>query len=193
MRSIRSVGAALALAGIATIAGTAMPAFAATGPQIDVYPAVAAPGQAVSFSVGCISGKSVGTSATLFGTTLGLPARIPMGAATHKGVFQATVAVPWGTMPGTYSLSLDCSNRLAGTGALTVVRPWHPTPVNPAVVVPVGAPVTGDGATSTAVGGPLTAAGAALLGLSGIVGFFAIRRRRASAAKASAAEAAAAK
>jgi hypothetical protein len=54
----------------------------------------------------------------------------------------------------------------------------------PAVVVPSGAPVTGDGITSTAVGGPITAVGIGILGLSGIFGaVFVNRRRKANAAK----------
>jgi hypothetical protein len=178
MRSIRSAGAVLTLAGIATFAGSAVPAFAA-GPQIDVTPAMAAPGSSVTFSIVCISGKSVGTSATLFGTTLGLPARIPMGPATHKGVFVTTVTIPASTLPGTYSPSIDCSNGLAGTGSVSVRAAY----VKPVVVVPSGAPVTGDGVTSTATGGPLTAAGLGLLGVSGLVGVAAIRRRRANASK----------
>jgi len=180
MRSIRSAGAALTLAGIATIAGTAMPAFAA-GPQIDVTPSVAAPGSSVAFSIVCIQGKNVGTSATLFGTTLGLSEHIPMEASTHKGVFVTVVKLPAGIMPGAYSPSIDCSNGLAGTGTLWV-KSGMPKP-KPNVVVPSGAPVTGDGVTSTAVGGPLTAAGIGLLGLSGAVGALAIRRRKASAGK----------
>jgi hypothetical protein len=46
------------------------------------------------------------------------------------------------------------------------------------VVVPSGAPVTGDGVTSTAVGGPLTAAGLGVLGLAALIGTLAIRRRK---------------
>ena len=180
MRSIRSAGAAVALAGIATFAGTAMPAFAA-GPQIDVTPGVVTPGGSVAVGVVCISGKSVGTSAMLFGTTLGLPARIPMEPSTHKGVFVASVVVPMATMPGTYSMSVDCSNGISGTATVVVRRP---APIRPAVVTPVGAPVTGDGVTSTAVGGPLTAVGVGLLGLGGLAGAAAaVRRRRANASK----------
>lgn len=178
MRSIRSAGAALALAGIATFAGTAMPAFAAAGPQIDVTPGVAAPGASVAFSAVCIDGKNVGTSATLFGTTLGISEHIPMEASTHKGVFVTVVKLPAGIMPGTYSPSVDCGNGLSGTGALVVKA----AAVKP-VVVPSGAPVTGDGVTSTAMGGPLTAVGIGLLGLSGLIGAFAIRRRKANSAK----------
>jgi hypothetical protein len=102
MRSIRSAGAALTLAGIATFAGAAVPAFAA-GPQIDVNPSVATPGSSVSFAASCVNanGSDAATSATLFGTTLGLSEHIPMSPSTHKGVFQQTVTVPASTMPGT--------------------------------------------------------------------------------------------
>jgi hypothetical protein len=143
---------------------------------------MATPGSSVTFSIVCVQGSSVGTSATLFGTTLGLSARIPMGPATHKGVFVTTVTIPASTMPGTYSPSVDCSNGPAGTGSVTVVAAVKPSP-KPVVVVPSGAPVTGDGVTSTATGGPLTAAGLGLLGASGLVGVAAVRRRRAKASK----------
>jgi hypothetical protein len=183
MRPVRSASAVLTLAGVAAFAGTAMPAFAA-GPQIDVYPSVAVPGQWVSFSAVCIHGKSTGTSATLFGTTLGLPARMPMDKSTHKGVFQLSVKVPWGTKAGAYSLSVDCDNDLSGTGTLWVRSGWvKPAVIRPAVIVPNGAPVTGDGITSTAVGGPLTAVGLGVLGVSSLLGVFALRRRKAAASK----------
>jgi hypothetical protein len=172
MRSVRSAGAALTLAGIATIAGTAMPAFAAAGPQIDVYPSAVWPGQSVSVSVVCIDGKSVGTSATLYGTTLGLSEHIPMEASTHKGVFVTVVKLPSWIKPGAYSPSVDCDNGLAGTATV-----WVRAAVKPAVIIPWGAPVTGDGITSTAVGGPLTAVGLGVLGISSILGAFALRRK----------------
>ena len=166
MRSIRSAGAALTLAGIA-FAGTAVPAFAA-GPQIDVTPSIAAPGTSVTFSVVC--GASA-TSATLFGTTIGLSEHIPMGPATHKGVFVTTVRLPQSIATGNYAPSIDCSNGMAGTAALKVNS------------VPIGTPVTGDGVTATAVGGPLSVVGVGLLGLAGLAGLLAVRRRAANASK----------
>jgi hypothetical protein len=177
MRSVSTAGAALTLAGIATIAGTAMPAFAA-GPQISVSPSVAAPGTSVSFSVFC---GDKATSATLFGTTLGLSEHIPMSKETQaeSGSFTATVTIPAGTGAGSYSPSIDCSNGMSGTATLTV----RAAVVKPVVVVPIGAPVTGDGVTSTAMGGPLTAVGIGALGASSIVGAFAVRRRKANASK----------
>ena len=257
MRIIRSATVGLTLAGVATLTGTAGPAFAA-GPQIDVTPAVAMPGSSVSFSVVCISGPTstpspsptskpttsasaspsaspspsqseggggnngggnngggnngggtngggssggnamgavsqeggrqsagtdaldavftpdgtIGTSATLFGTTLGLAARIPMPPATRKGVFAVTVRLPGNIAAGSYAPSIDCSNGPSGTGTLTV---------HAGTVIPVGAPLTGDGVTSTATGGPLTAAGIGLLSLGGLCGAIAARRRRTGA------------
>jgi hypothetical protein len=183
MRSVRSAGAALTLAGIASIAGTAMPAFAA-GPVTDAYPSVAVPGQAVAFGISCVKddGKDAAKSATLFGVTLGLSEHIPMDAATHKGVFVAVVKLPAWIKAGTYWPSMDCDNGMSGTATLTVRAA---APVKPAVVVPWGAPVTGDGITSTAVGGPLTVAGLGVLGASSIFGAFALRRRAAKASRAS--------
>jgi hypothetical protein len=183
MRSVRSAGAALTLAGIATIAGTAMPAFAA-GPVVDVTPSMAVPGQSVAFGISCVKsdGKDAATSATLFGTTLGLSEHIPMSASTHKGVFVTVVKLPAWIKAGAYSPSIDCSNGMSTT-ATVWVKAWT---VKPAVIVPAGAPVTGDGITSTAVGGPLTAAGLGLLGVSSIIGAFALRRRSAKSSRTSA-------
>jgi hypothetical protein len=166
MRSIRSAGVAVALAGVATIAGTALPAFAA-GPQMTVTPSVAAPGALVTFTVFC---GAKATSATLFGTTLGMAEHIPMSeeSQAESGSFVTTVTLPAGTGAGSYAPSIDCSNGVSGTAALTV-RSGK---------IPVGPPVTGDGVTSTATGGPLTAAGIGLLGLSGALGAAAARRRR---------------
>ncbi|HXL91069.1 MAG TPA: hypothetical protein VN969_19160 [Streptosporangiaceae bacterium] len=179
MGSIRSAGAVLALAGFTTLAGVAAPAFAA-GPTIYVSPSVAAPGSSVFISAVCVAsdGKNPSTSATLFGTTLGIAEHIPMSASTHKGVFGTMIKLPSWIKAGSYSPSVDCSNGWSGTAMLTVAA------AKPAVVVPSGAPVTGDGITSTAVGGPITAVGIGILGLSGIFGaLFVNRRRKANAAK----------
>jgi hypothetical protein len=180
MRAVRFAGAALTLAGTATFAGTAMPAFAA-GPVIAVYPTFVAPGGSVAVAAECRGSKPAkdAKSATFFGTTLGLDSRIPMTASkTEAGVFSISVKLPAGIMPGTYSPSVDCDNGMSGTAMFTVR-----SLVKPAVVVPAGAPVTGDGITSTAVGGPLTAAGLGILGVSSIIGVFALRRRKANASK----------
>jgi hypothetical protein len=180
MRAVRFAGAALTLAGTATFAGTAIPAFAA-GPVIAVYPSVVAPGGTVAVAAECRGAKPSedAKSATFFGTTLGLPARIPMMASkTEGGVFSVSVKLPAGIMAGTYSPSVDCDNGMSGTAMITVR-----SAVKPAVVVPSGAPVTGDGITSTAVGGSLTAVGLGVLGVSSILGAFALRRRKANASK----------
>ena len=168
MRFIRSAAVTLTLAGAATMAGSAGPAFAAN-PVIDVSPSTATPGASVTFAITCGTGS---TSATLFGTTLGLPEQIPMDSATEIGEWVVTVELPADISPGDYSPSVDCDNGVSGTANLTV-NPATPTPV------PTGAPLTGDGTTSSATGGPFTPAGIALLAAGGLAAVaVAIRRRR---------------
>jgi hypothetical protein len=167
MRFVRSAATTLALAGAATLAAFTVPALAA-GPVIDVTPSTATPGTGVTFAITCGTGA---TSATLFGATLGLPEHIPMEESTHAGEFVTTVDLPASISPGGYGPSIDCSNGVSGTASLAV----NPAP-GP---VPSGAPLTGDGATSSATGGPFTAAGLGLLAVGGLgVGAAVIRNRR---------------
>jgi hypothetical protein len=171
MRFVRSAATTLALAGAATLAALGAAAFTvpalAASPVIDVTPSAATPGTGVTFAITCGTGA---TSATLFGTTLGLPEHIPMEESTHAGEFVTTVDLPASISPGGYGPSIDCSNGVSGTASLTV---------NPAGPVPSGAPLTGDGATSSATGGPFTAAGLGLLAVGGLgVGAAVIRNRR---------------
>jgi hypothetical protein len=164
MRLVKPVGAALTLAGGLALA-SAGPALA-QGPVIDVTPSIATPGTSVTFAVTCGSGAS---SATLFGTTLGLSQQIPMQASTHAGEFVTTVTLPTSIAAGAYSPSIDCSNGVSGTASLVV---------NPVPGTPTGAPVTGDGATSTATDGLLTAVGIGLVGLGVLTGAVTAARRR---------------
>jgi len=170
MRFIRSAAVTLTLAGAATMAGSAGPAFAAD-PVIDVSPSTATPGASVTFAITCGTGS---TSATLFGTTLGLPEQIPMDSATEIGEWVVTVGLPSDISPGDYSPSIDCDNGVSGTADLTV----NPAP-SPTTPVPTGAPLTGDGTTSSATRSPFTPAGIALLAAGGLAaGAVAVRRRR---------------
>ncbi|HEY1669246.1 MAG TPA: hypothetical protein VGG54_26430 [Trebonia sp.] len=170
MRFIRSAAFILTLAGAATLAVSAGPAFAAN-PVIDVTPPTATPGASVTFAITCGTGS---TSATLFGTTLGLPEQIPMDSATEIGEWVVTVDLPTDISPGDYSPSIDCDNGVSGTADLTV----NPAP-SPATPTPTGAPLTGDGTTSSATRSPFTPAGVALLAAGGLAACaVAIRRRR---------------
>lgn len=185
MRLICYVGAALTVAG--TVVLTAAPAFASSAP-IGVTPSTATPGASVTFTVSC---GSSATSATLFGTTLGLPQQIPMQPSAHAGEFATTVDLPASITPGTYHPSIDCSNGASGTATLVVSSPsathtatpspsptHTATPSAPPSATPSGAPETGDGATSTMLGGPFEAAGLGLLGLGALAGVIAFGRRR---------------
>ena len=170
MRFIRSAAFMLTLAGAATLAVCGGPAFAAN-PVIDVTPSTATPGASVTFAITCGTGS---TSATLFGTTLGLPEQIPMDSATEIGEWVVTVDLPADISPGDYSPSIDCDNGVSGTADLTV----NPAP-SPATPTPTGAPLTGDGTTSSATRSPFTPAGVALLAAGGLAACaVAIRRRR---------------
>ena len=171
MRFIRSAATTLTFAGAAILAAAAVLAFTqpafAQGPVVDVTPSTAAPGARVTFAITC--NPSTSTGATLFGTELGLQEHIPMDPGTHAGEFVTTVQLPTSISPGGYSPSIDCSDGTSGTASLTV----NPAPI------PTGAPVTGDGTTSSATGGPFTTAGLALLAVGGLaVGAGVIRKRR---------------
>jgi hypothetical protein len=150
--AIRAAGVAVTLAGLA-VAATATGAAAAVAPTtIGVNPSSAIPGSTVTFSIMC--GEPSG-SATLVGTVLGLPAQIPMTKQSTAGEWVASVTLPSDLLPGTYMPSLECDNGVSGTTTL--------------IVLPSGAPVTGDGTTATAASGQLTDAGLALAGLGALV------------------------
>lgn len=135
-----------------------------TIPPVRVIPPAAAPGSPVTIIVICSPGS---VSATLDGSTLGLPEQIPMtGSMPGANQFATTVDLPTSIVPGQYSLSVECNPN--GLSA----------PVN-ITVNPLGTPVTGDGATSSALGGPFTRAGLALLAAGGLaVGAGVIWKRR---------------
>jgi len=178
MRFIRSAATTLALAGAATLAVSAGPAFAGA-PIINVTPSVAVPGASVTFTIYCGKGAN---GATLYGTALSLSSQIPMERSLGRsGAFVVTVVLPTAIVPGGYSPSLDCSNGPAGTAYLTV----NPVPATPTPLpTPTGAPVTGDGTTSSTMGGPFMAAGLTLLAAGGLaVGAGILRKRRWASAR----------
>ncbi len=159
--------AALGVIAVASVA--ASPAAAATlNPPGNATgaasPTTATPGSQVSFAVSCASASA--SSAIFFGTTLGLPARIPMGQGAASGDFTITVTLPSGIQPGGYNPSMDCSDGSSTTAHLTVTT-----------VAPKGGAQTGDGTTSTQSNGSLSAVGLGLIGAGAVAGGFALRRR----------------
>ncbi len=131
-----------------------------------VNPAAATPGTQVTFQVFCTSLNAA--SATLFGTTLGLPDQIPMNKGSVGGVFNVTVTLPSTIEPGTYTPDMDCSDGSSATATLTVTA--LPSP---------GGAQTGDGTTSTQTNTGLAAAGLALISVGAVAGGIALRRKRA--------------
>jgi hypothetical protein len=185
MRFIRSAATTLTLAGKMAFAGIATlaaftvpalttPAFATGPPVVQVSPQVAAPGNNVNIVVVCGAGA---TSATLYGPTIGSP-QIPM-TPTSPRHFSAMVSLPTNISPGTYSPSITCNNQNNQvTNNVTTSITVNPAPGPP---LPIGPPLTGDGATSSVTGGPFALAGVALLGTGGLaVGAGVIRKRRRS-------------
>jgi hypothetical protein len=175
MRRCRtSLAGGLGLLSLATLgmavfcAGPALAAVAnSPGGAIGVVtPSSAAPGSQVTFAVSCVS--SGASSATLFGSVLGLPEHVPMDNGLHAGTFAITVTLPANIKPGTYSPEMDCSDGSTGNATLTVTAtmPAH------------GGVETGDGTTSTQTNTGLAAAGLALIGLGAVAGGIALRRRR---------------
>jgi len=165
--------AALGLGVIAAIvSGPALmssPALAATtsqpgGAVAVARPSTVTPGTAVTFQVTC--GSLQATSATLFGTTLGLPEQIPMNKESNDDVFTVTVTLPSSTQPGTYNPDIDCSDGSSAVATLHVTA-----------MPSGGGAQTGDGTTSTTTNTGLSAGGLALIAIGAVAGGIALRRR----------------
>jgi hypothetical protein len=166
MRLVRCAAAVAGLVAAVLVTGT--PAALAGNPTVNIFPNPSAPGSSTTFTVDCWSGQtsSPATSATLDGSSLGLPSQIPMQQGSQTGEFQATVALPTSLAPGTYNPPITCSNGFGGSGALTVNA------------VPSPAPQTGDGTTSTATNSTLTDVGFGLLGAAALAGGLLFAKRR---------------
>jgi hypothetical protein len=164
------VRCAVAAAGlIVVVLASSAPAALAGNPTVNIFPNPSAPGTSTTFTVDCDSQMSAGpaSSATLDGTSLGLPSQIPMQAnGGQSNMFEVTVVLPTNLAPGTYDPGINCSNGVTAAGALTVNA------------VPGQAPQTGDGTTSTATNAALTDVGLALVGAGSLAGGLLLRRRR---------------
>jgi hypothetical protein len=129
-------------------------------------PAVATPGSRVTFTADCSPAAGIGGGATLLGTTLGLPARIPMNPqAGNSFTFSISVDLPSDIAAATYHPDIDCPGGSSATATLRVAA------------FPSGGTATGDGTTSTASNGTLAVAGLALIAVGALAGGFALRRR----------------
>jgi hypothetical protein len=128
-------------AGLATLTGAATPAQAASVP-VTAMPAVAMAGLPVTFTIGCGHGVK---SATLYGSTVGLPGPVAM-KSTRSG-YAVTVSLPTGIKPGVYLAVATCQSGDYGTTDLTVNGSTpnpspQPTTVQSTTVPPTTVPPT---------------------------------------------------
>jgi hypothetical protein len=153
---------------VLVLASNAPAALADGNPTVNIFPNPSAPGTSTTFTVDCESLTAAGpaSSASLDGTSLGLPSQIPMQEGDQSGMFQVTVVLPTSVAPGTYDPGINCSNGVSAAGVLTVNA------------VPGQAPQTGDGTTSTATNTSLTDVGLGLLAAGSLAGGLVLRKRR---------------
>jgi hypothetical protein len=164
MHLVRCAVAAAGLIVVVLVSGA--PAALAQNPTVNIFPNPSAPGTSTTFTVDCDTSAGPASSATLDGTSLGLPSQIPMQASGQSNMFEVTVVLPTSLAPGTYDPGINCSNGVTAAGALTVNA------------VPGQAPQTGDGTTSTATNAALTDVGLALVGAGSLAGGLVLRKRR---------------
>ena len=164
MHLVRCTVAAAGL--IVVVLASTAPAALAGNPTVNIFPNPSAPGTSTTFTVDCDTSAGPASSATLDGSSLGLPAQIPMQASGQSNMFEVTVVLPTSVAPGTYDPGINCSNGVTAAGALTVNA------------VPGQAPQTGDGTTSTATNSALTDVGLALAGAGSLAGGLVLRKRR---------------
>jgi hypothetical protein len=164
-----SVGLACsAMTGVLSIGPAAVAAVSLPGSATAfANPSTATAGTSITFQVTCASLED--RSATLFGTVLGLPERIPMDHESGGGVFSITVTLPSGIQPGTYRPAIDCSDGSSANARLVVTT-----------MPAKGGAQTGDGTTSTETNNGLAVGGLAMIGAGAVLGGIEMRRRRGS-------------
>jgi hypothetical protein len=163
--ALLAIGVLVAAAPASYAASAARSAGRSGGSTAFASPSTAAPGQRVMFVADCSPAAGMG-NATLFGTTLGLPSRIPMNPSKGSSFdFSISVTLPSNLAAGTYHPNIDCPGATSATATLHVTR------------FPSGGAATGDGATETTTNGTLAMAGLALIGVGALAGGFALHRR----------------
>jgi hypothetical protein len=130
-----------------------------------VQPTTATPGGSVRFTVSCASLNTA--AATLLAQPLGIPALIPMNAATMEGDFVVTVRLPSGIRPGRYRPRVECSD---GTSAVTTL--WVDS------VQAAAAARAAAAAPTSPVRAGLAAGGVALMAVGAVAGGSALALRR---------------
>jgi hypothetical protein len=147
-------------AGILLALATPAAAFAGSGASASASPMFVRPGNFTTFRIHCGGNPK---SASLNGTLIGGPSHIMM----HRnggGNFSLRLRIPFDTRPGTYHVSMQCSNGDFDSARLCVS--------------PHGGADTGDGATSDDATRLMTTVGGGALGVAAVGGGFLLYRRR---------------
>jgi hypothetical protein len=167
MRLARCVAAIAGLIMTVLVGGATAALAGGGGPSpVSVYPNPSTPGTSTTFTIDCSTGADTPcTSATLNGSSLGLPSQIPMQQGSQNDVFVTTVVLPSSLAPGTYDPEITCSNGVESSATLTVNA------------LPTAAPQTGDGTTSTATNTSLANVGFGLLAAGALAGCVVLTRR----------------
>jgi hypothetical protein len=149
----------------AAVRAASLPGHLAGGATATATPSTASPGTTVTFAITCASTSA--SSATLFGTSISLPERIPMNN-DGSGLFSVTVSLPAGIEPGRYHPDMDCSDGSSASAFLRVTA------------FPSGGAQTGDGTTSTETDNGLAAVGLAMIAVGAVAGGLSLRRHQSS-------------
>jgi hypothetical protein len=135
------------------------------GSHAFALPSAVAPGAKVTFTADCSA--AAGSAATLIGTTLELPSRIPMDPESSNSFdFTITVMLPSDIAVGTYHPDIDCPRGGSTSATLHVVE-----------LPSSGGAATGDGTTSTTTNGMLAGFGLALVAVGAVAAGFGLHRR----------------
>jgi hypothetical protein len=153
----------LGLAALAPGPAVAAVAAPAGGAYATVSPESTTPGGTIEFAISCASESSA--SATFFGTSLGLPAQIPMNKGAGPGDYTVTVTIPDNIRPGNYRPRMGCADGSVASADLLIAA------------VPRQGAATGDGTTSTRTNNGLAVVGLAMIGVGALVGGIALRRK----------------
>jgi hypothetical protein len=167
MRGLRFVARAISVAvAVAALSGAPMlPGVAAAQPGstfVEVTPNTAQPGERVNIRASC-DGSSARQSATVQSDAFGRVVLRP-----DNGFLTGSAAISDRKPPGSYGVTLQCTNNFTSTTTITVVNMSKPSQ----------GPATGGGGTAgSGISPVILAAGIAAIAIGASIGLFGMRRR----------------